>query len=245
MNERGVTLVELLVSLALSAMTFMAAMQHMGTNLHMSSGLKQLSSIYDKAQHAMSILGSSVARAGYLGCGGRSADLLTLLRGDLRAVPELNLHEPYAIYRFVDGSSDWNPSLATLPVRVGSSSTNAVDDRHGIPFTQLVPGSDLLVVRGLGFAASVVAEPVASGSFVKVRSRRTLTRGSFAAITDCRSVEIFRITGFGTYSGLPVLRRGEGLGMHDNQATKLASSGAFSTLQGDQTKVSFRGPDPG
>lgn len=232
-NEQGVTLVELLVSLALSAMSFIAAMQFMSTGLHLSSDLEQISSIYDKAQHAMSILGSSVTRAGFLGCGGRSARLSSLLRTDLQSIPELNLEAPYEIHSYQQGSL----GLAELPIRVGSASINAIDGGNGIPVAELMDGNDLLIVRGLGFAASVVAAPVAPGRSIKVDSRRSLTRRSFAAITDCETIEVFRITGLGTSSGLSVLRRGQGLGMHDNQASKLHGSQAFSNLEDNRTKV--------
>ena len=232
-KEHGVTLVELLVSLALSAMTLIVAMQAMGTSLHTRSDLRQISSLHDKAQHAMSILQSSVARAGYLGCGGRSADLVSVLRGDLRTMPELNLEQPYAIYRYHAGSV----GLGKLPLRTGGISTNAIDGRNGIPVKDLVSGNDLLILRGLSFAASVVVDPVTPGGSIKVDSRRSLTKRSFAAITDCRSIEIFRITGLGSSSGLSLLRRRGGMGKHDNQAAKLESGGAFTSIEGNRTKV--------
>ena len=232
MNQAGVTLVELLVSLALSAIALLGAMQFMSASLQSSTVIKNLSNLHDKAQHAMSLFRHSVSRAGYLGCGGRSAEISSLLREDLRLVPELNLFEPYAIYRSDLGSATWTPDLASLPIRVGGTTFNSIDGRRGIDVASLIPGNDLLVVRGLGFAASRIVEPVGVGESVKVDSRRRLGRGAFAAITDCQSLEVFRITSHGSDHGAVVLHRAGGVGAHDNHPDNLLHGKVFEHFEG-------------
>lgn len=228
MNQFGVTLVELLVSLALSAITLLAAMQFMAANLQSSVDIERLSSLLDKAQHAMSVFEQAISRAGYLGCGGGNAEISSLLRTDLRAIPELNLFEPYVIYQSAPNPLMLDSSFEGLPIRRGSTTRNAVDGRRGIRVSSLVPDNDLLVVRGLSFAAAQVLEPIGSGDSIRLASRRRIGRGDFAAIVNCRSVEVFRITSHGTEGGSAVLHRGDGLLPHDNHPVKLRSSREFA-----------------
>ena len=232
MNQAGVTLVELLVSLALSAIALLAAMQFMNGALRSSADVKNLSNLHDKAQHAMSLFRHSVSRAGYLGCGGGSVEISSLLREDLQLVPELNLFEPYAIHRSDPGSATWTPDLASLPIRAGSTTLNSIDGRRGIDVSSLIPGNDLLAVRGLGFAASRIVDPVRAGESVKVDSRRRMGRGDFAAITDCRSLEVFRITSHGSAGPAALLHRAEGAGAHDNHPGNLLHSRLFEQFEG-------------
>ncbi len=233
MRQRGVTLVELLVALALSSLTLVTAMQFLALGLGSSASIGALSSVYDKAQHAMLLFENAVKRAGYLGCGGSSSQLVSLLRGNFESIPEINLSEPYALYKWNGASLDWSPDLGELPIRTGGSTLNAVEGRNAIKVDALVPGSDVLVVRGLGYQSVPIIAPVEAGAAVPVRSRRGLTRGDFAAMSDCQYVEIFRISGYGTSGGVVRLTRTHGLGRYDNHPLKLRSSRTFSAFEGE------------
>ena len=233
MKQVGVTLVELLVTLALGSLTFVTAMQFFGAGMRANSDIGALSSLYDKAQHTMLLFGNAVKRAGYLGCGGGSSELMSLLRGNFELIPELNLLQPYRVYEWSASGPGWVPGLSELPIRVGENTVNAIDGRHAIKVDALVPGNDVIVVRGLGNRAVPITGPVGSGVAVPVASRRGLTRGDFAAISDCQYVEIFRISDYETSGGTTHLTRIQGLGNYDNHAHRLQQSLAFSTLAGE------------
>ena len=232
MKRRGVTLVELLITLALSSLTLVTAMQFLGAGLRANADVSALSSLYDKAQHAMLLFGNAVKSAGYLGCGGSSSELQSLLRGDFELIPEINLLQPYALYKWTGAGLGWSPELGEIPIRIGGSTLNAIDGRNAIRVDALVPGNDVLVVRGLGFQVVPIVGPVESGAAIRVRTRRGLTRGDFAAIGDCRHLEIFRISGYRTSGGLTRLTRNHGIGRYDNHPLKLQNSSAFSGFAG-------------
>lgn len=233
MKQRGVTLVELLVTLALSSLTLITAMQFMGTGLRTSSDIGALSSLYDKAQHAIQLIGNAVERSGYYGCAGTSAELLSLLRKSLDSIPELNLLEPYRVYKWTGVGLGWAPELSELPLQVGKVTVAAIDGRHAIKFDALVPGNDVLVVRGLGNRALSVTPGVGAGSAVSVPARRGLTAGDFAALSDCQYVEVFRISDYETSGGVTRFIRTKGLAGYDNHALKLQQSRAFESFLGE------------
>ncbi len=226
------TLVELLVSLTLSSLTLITAMELLGGGMRLNADTHVHSSLYDKAQHAMLLFGNAVKRAGFKGCGGDSAELVSLLRADLQSIPELNLYQPYAIYESNRDAPGWAPELSELPMRVGGKSINAIDGRHGIRRDRLQQGSDLLVVRGLGFDIMEITRPVAPEGAVHVVDRRGIRRGDYAAITDCRYLELHRVTGYGASGGVVRLRRAHGLGRADNHPVRLRESLAFSSFEG-------------
>ena len=232
MKQQGVTLVELLITLALSSLTLITAMQFLGGGLRANADIGALSSLYDKAQHAMLLFGNAVKRAGYLGCGGSSSDLQSLLRGDFELIPEINLFQPYALYKWTGAGLGWSPDLGEISIRIGGSTVNGIDGRNAISVDALVPGNDVLVVRGLGFQALPIVGQVGAGAAVPVRTRRGLTRGDFAVIDDCRQLEIFRISGYKTSGGLTLLTRNHGIGRYDNHPLKLQNSHAFSGFAG-------------
>ncbi len=219
-HESGLTFVELLVSISLSSMTFLAAMQLVGTSIGSSVDLAAWSNLNDKASHAMLIFEQSVARAGHLGCGGRSTTVHGLLRSELSSTPELKLSQPYAVHHF--GMSTQLSNAVELPV-----SSSAIDSRFGINVSRLVPGNDILVVRGLGYQALPLRAQTDNGEGIEVTSRRDVGSGDFVAITDCEHVEVFRITSVSDRRDYSLLRRAAGLGRHDNQASQLASRRTF------------------
>lgn len=231
-RHAGVTLVELLLSLTLSALILITAMEFLGGGMRLKAEVLALSSLHDKAQHAMLLFGNAIRRAGYRGCGGDYAEVVSLLRADLRTIPELNLYQPYTIYESNEDAAGWTPQLAELPMQVGGKSINAIDGRHGIKRNRLQQGSDLLVVRGLGFGLVEIARPVAPEGAVYVTARRGIRRGDYAAITDCRYLELHRVTGYGPSGGGVRLRRAHGLGRADNHPVRLRESLAFSSFEG-------------
>lgn len=233
MKQRGVTLVELLITLALSSLTLVTAMQFIGGGLRTNADMGALSSLFDKARHAMLLFENAVKRAGYLGCGGSTIELKSLLRGDFQSIPELNLRQPYAIYKWSGTGRGWSPDIGEIPIRLGGSTVNAIDGRHAIKVDAMVPGNDVLVVRGLGYRSVPVAAPVRSGEAVRVSSRRGISRGDFVAISDCRYLELFRVTGYETAGNLTLLTRHRGLGRYNNHPLKLPNSREFSAFEGE------------
>ncbi len=229
MKQAGVTLVELLVSLALGSLTMVTAMQFLAGGLRVHADVSALTHIHDKAHHAMSLFGNAVKRAGYLGCGGRSATLVSLLRTDMASTAELDLFEPYAIHEADGQSPRWIPDLTDLPMRVGRMTRNAIDGRNAIRRETLVPGNDLLVVRGLGFGAREVIEAVDSGGSLRVASRRGIGNGDFVALTDCEHIEIQRIHRVRASRGGWRLSRLGGSGTFDNHPLRLQDSHAFTS----------------
>ena len=222
MRDAGVTLVELLVSIALSSLTFIAAMQLVGTSLGSSADMAAWSNLHDRAAHAMLLFEQSVARAGYLGCGGQSVALQSLLRSELSAAPELHLARPYAVHHVgVNGAQSLNTTH--LPI-----SSRAVDGRFGINIHRLVPSNDILVVRGLAYQALPLRTQTSAGGRIEVAARRGVVAGDFVALTDCQHLEVFRVTNVIDRSDHSLLARASGLRRHDNHAGRLAASRVFS-----------------
>ncbi|MCY4041551.1 MAG: hypothetical protein OXF72_09875 [Gammaproteobacteria bacterium] len=222
MRSAGVTLVELLVSIALSSLTFVAALQLVGASLGSSADMAAWSNIHDKASHAMLLLKESVARAGYLGCGGRGIAVHSLLRSELSAVPELSLLRPYAVHH-VGANALQSLSAQHLP-----TAARAIDGRFGINVARLLPGNDLLVLRGLAYQALPLRVQTSAGGHIEVADRRGIVAGDFVAVTDCQHLELFRITSVAERSDHSLLARSAGLRPHDNHASRLAASRMFA-----------------
>ena len=232
MRQSGVTLVELLVSIALSALTLVAALQVVGTGLGSSADSAAFASVNDKAHHTMLLIGSAVRRAGYLGCGGPTTEIRDLLRAPLADSPELDLSHPYEVLRIAP-EGEASPDLSRLP----SSAANSVDGRFGINVDQLLPGNDALIVRGLGFRALPLLSDTVAGAAIKVPSRRGISRGDFVAISDCQHLQVFRLSGYQERSDHSLLRRASGLGSHDNQASKLLAGRSFTVTSRSQPRL--------
>ena len=232
--NRGLSLVELLLALALGLVVTLGLAQQYAGGRASASGLREQADAQDSGRYALAFLRQSAAAAGHLGCGGRTVRLRSVLNGAWDDLFEFNLRLPVQGFDYQgNGAStnldDWMPSLAPLPRQAGGSAVNALKKGTGIRLGRLAPGSDLIVFRRLQQPVFALAAELAGSGDPVVRKSAggRLRAGEVALISNCEQAAMFRITRVASAGpGQSVLRRAPGSGPYDNEGGRsLSESG--------------------
>ena len=201
-RQRGLTLVELMVSLTLGLLITLA-IGYLYTNSRQSYRLNDnVARMQENGRHAMEVISRDVRMAGYWGCAGRTIST---------PVNTLNNATDYA-YKFgtpvegheATGTSTWVPAPdASIP--------------------GVVSGTDILTVRGTyGHAVTVLQHPGGNppgSADLKVSVGSGLAKDDIVLVSDCSNAAIFQITHINTSASMENVVHNTGTGTPGN-ATK-------------------------
>ena len=200
-RQTGFSLVELMISLALSAVLTVGIIQLFSANSDSYNLLQGQSRMQESARFAMSFIGRAVRVAGYRGC---FSDILALnMTMDSNNMPyEYDVRK--AIQGFnAAGGANWSPSINILPTTTGGSDTNVYGQvaskvGNGIDTSQIVQGTDILTTRNMSTDEARLTQsmPTSTEDIVVATPANGFTFGvdHFAMIEDCEKATVFRVT---------------------------------------------------
>lgn len=187
-RQRGMSLVEVMIALALGAFITLGIVQLFTANresYQMNLGQARLQ---ENARFALDFLSQSVRVAGYTGCSSR-VEPRVLVRDGGGSVP--SMYDPSeGITAHSGGADGWSPALTGLPAGVSPAA-----------------GTDVLVLKsaageGISFEPQT-ADPAAT-SFVELPADCTddscpgYEPGSVLMASDCRKSTVFMVTHYNT-----------------------------------------------
>jgi type IV pilus assembly protein PilW len=200
-GERGVTLVELMISLTLGLLLTGAIMQIFLRNRVTYAFSDGLSQIQEHARFALDHVANSTRMAGSIGCPVDVAitnDLAAAnpFRDDLASGLqgyEANGTGAGEIYAAVD--------VDPMPLDDPNAWTPALPPELSDP-ALVIPGSDVLVVRNVSGASSALVSPFRDATQLHVGSPVDFLAGEVLVVTDCQKAALFQAsavtaTGFG------------------------------------------------
>lgn len=222
-RQRGLSLVELMISLAISSLVTLGLIQMFTANQETSALLRGQATLGESGRFAMEMLSRSVRKANYRGCNSKR-----VLEDTIDTVPyEFSLD--LGIRGFngnADGST--SPQLSTLlvPRTSGTSDTNVYspnsESQTGVDLDALVAGTDVLTVwfaSGTEYTTDSVTQPLntgAEGILLDVSPADIagdLARYHVALINDCAVENMIVITNINNVSGQAELEHTAGAGI--------------------------------
>jgi type IV pilus assembly protein PilW len=202
-NQRGVTLVELMVSMTLGLIILGSAMQVFSANKQSFRFSKALARVQEDGRFAMQSMARDIRMASYVGCSSRQQlDVNTVATG---APPSVDLGT--ALFGYDNGAGWW--SGVTPPQDHVGLDLTVCDAVGGGNATCQV--SDIVqVMRGSETAAALAVDMASAGDTVRVRQTdfddfeppvavagAAPTAEDLVLITDCRRADLFRTTASG------------------------------------------------
>ena len=173
--QRGLSLIELMIGLLLSAMLLWGVLQVFDANRRTSNLQLGFSSIQERGRLATDILARELRNAAFTGCVANTGNITSYLDQSSSAYVA-NVHN------FFSGNAiDGNNNVTTLTIGA----------------TGVVAGTDTLSVRGAVDACAGVGrmlDPTAVGE-IRVSGECDLPVGEVAMVANCLAADIFTISG--------------------------------------------------
>ncbi len=233
---KGLSLVEMMISLATGSVLILGVIQLYGANADTYRLVMGGSRMQESAMFALDFIGRDIRRAGYRGCAPAGEPAWWI--ADPGALPyEYDLLLGVQGYDAAGGDS-WSPSL------------DDVSDRHegsvadfGIPKEDIVPGTDVLTLRHvvqqdleikLVEAMATANEPMRVYAPVNGAAGLGFDEQRLVFISDCEKAAIVRITDIAEVANAPQITLGHDPG--------LAVGGGFeagSVVAGIETHVYY------
>lgn len=201
-RQVGFSLVELMVSLVISAVVTLGVMQLFTANSESYRLLQGQSRMQESARFALNFIGQGVYKANYRGCFSNPAAMFTTL-------DEVNIPYEFDLRRGVEGfnggiGANWLPSVNSLPTTVGGVDDNVFEtgagegDGNGIDISAVIHGTDILTVRNVSLVDHRLAVQMPNSTeeitVVTPVDDFEFAVDYLAMIHDCEKATIFRIT---------------------------------------------------
>ncbi|MBT4162160.1 MAG: prepilin-type N-terminal cleavage/methylation domain-containing protein [Gammaproteobacteria bacterium] len=227
-RQRGLSLVELMISLAISSMVTLGLIQMFTANQDTSQLLRGQATLGESGRFAMEMIGRSVRRANYRGCNSKRA-----LEDTIDTVPyEFSLDNGLQGYEGSAGGT-WTPDFSTtlMPRTSGATDTNvyapASETGTGVDLAKLQDGTDVITIWFAGpteYAVDTAAQALTSGSEAILLEASTtdiaadLAQFHVSFISDCATENMIVITAITNVSGQAQLAHlaGSGVGLTQN-----------------------------
>lgn len=190
-RQLGVTLIELMISLLLGLLLTAGMVQVFGSNRQTYEFTQALSRIQENARFALDHMAYNTRMAGYSGCLSdvkvyNNLNTPTDFRDDLQnGVQGHNANGTAVGQSFTAATTDPAPSsdvnawTPALPAELNN---------------RVIPGSDVLVVRGVGGAPHPLVAPFNNSAQLFVNNPHDFTLGEILVVTDCQKASIFQLT---------------------------------------------------
>ena len=221
-QDRGFSLLELLIAAALGVVLIAAVVQLFAGSSRGNAVLAGQALLQESARHAVALLSRSARNAGYLGCGGRDG-LVNALNGTWQRIVEFDVSRP--VEGFDGRGATWTPDIGTLPT-TGSTALAFAGNR--IDLAELRTGSDVVVFRRLEAPARPIARSLATildpvtgqgeDPLVTVDDGFAFKADDFVVVSDCKQSALFRIGTINTVGRVATLSRPPTSGPFGNRA---------------------------
>lgn len=214
--QHGMTLVELLVAITLSALLIGGVLQIYASSSQTYRVQENIGHIQEGGRFAQDVLSRDLRMVGYRGCAGPDIEINNLLNN--ASAFNWNFDEP--IMGFTHDGSNWKPALPTLL----NSLVPVPDTQSDILVLRMVNDRNAVLERQPGLQSNTPGSPAAS---LKVAPGHDLSQFDIVMATDCTQASIFQITGpanLGPTSTTIV---------HNTGATSVPPGNASTNLGGD------------
>lgn len=179
-NNKGFSIIELMVAMVLGLLILGGAISMLSTNKRIYSTQEMMSRLQENARFGTEILIRDIRMAGYSGCSDSISDVLNHVNGASDDDDMFNFENA------VEGSEsagNWQPS----------NSSGGVSD--------IVANTDAISVRYLNPLGISISSPMPNVSAeLKVTSVGNLQDGDVIAVSDCDSADIMQLTAVQTAS---------------------------------------------
>ncbi len=233
-RESGLSLVELMISLAISSLVTVGLIQMFTASQESADLLRGQAAVGESGRFAMEMMARSIRQSGNRGCNSKRE-----IENTIGTVPyEFSLTNGVQGLEGDPASMNWTPSFGLLnfPLTSGASDTNVYspngESGTGVPEDDLVQGSDILTVWFADPTTYSVdpAAAIASGTedirlchrnaatatacnVTKAMVEEDIERYHIALINDCATENMIVITNIATDSGLASLQHSAGAGV--------------------------------
>jgi type IV pilus assembly protein PilW len=190
-QQRGMTLVELLVALVLSLFLVGGIVQIFIGNRVTFAFNDGLSRIQENARFSLEHIAFNSRMAGYSGC-----------LSDVTVFNNLTAPNPFRddIANGITGHNANGTGVGqsyTAAAMDPAPSSNATNWTPALPTelnNRVIPGSDVLIVRGAAGAASSLVAPFSDPSQLTIATPHTFVNGEILVVADCQKASIFQLT---------------------------------------------------
>ena len=190
-NQRGVTLVELMVAMLLGLVLVAGTIQVFTGNRITYEFTDGLARIQENSRFTLDHIAFNARMSGYRGCLANLAVFNNLnapnaYRDDIEnGLVGHNANGTGAAETFAAGSKDPAPS------------TDPTDWTPALPpelNNRVVPGSDVLIVRSISGPANTMQAPFSTATGLFIPNTHDFVAGEILVATDCRKASIFQLT---------------------------------------------------
>jgi type IV pilus assembly protein PilW len=191
-GQRGVTLVELLVSLALGLLLTAGIIRVFAGNRVTYAFTESLSRIQENARFSLDHMAYTTRMAGYSGC-----------LSDVAVHNNLNDAGNAFKYDIENGVQGYDANGTGVGETFAPAATNPAPPGVAANWSPALPdelkdvviaGSDVLVVRGISGSANGLVTPFSDSAQVFVAPSHGFLTGEILVSTDCQKASIFQVT---------------------------------------------------
>lgn len=198
-RQRGMSLVELMVAITISAMLLAGTISVFVGNKRISREINETGLLQENGRFALQYLFEAIRMSGHVGC---SDDPLRLNNG-LKDIPGTGvlMDMQNMVEGFEAGQASWAPSAGTEVVtslpNPPFTGTTSPSSGTALTVTNLEPGTDALTlryIRGTGFPLNSDMGVEADSINIAINTTG-FGVGDIVAVHDCGGADVFKITG--------------------------------------------------
>jgi len=184
-NERGMTIVELMVAVAVGLVLMTIAFSIFLSNKQTAEITEDLGRLQESGRFAIEQLSRDLRMAGHWGCHDGGPDVVVnTLNGAAGGSVFNNVN---SIEGFEQGTTAWQPSLGT-------------DVTASVPLSGVVAGTDAVSIRymsGAGFNPTTAMAAINSN--LQVVASAGFRQGDVLMVSDCQGAHVFQVTNANAY----------------------------------------------
>ena len=223
MAARGFSLIELMLALALGLVVVTGIVQLFIGNSQTYTVLNGQSRLQENARFGFEFITQAARSAGYFGCAPEDVNIVNGLNApNWSVIPEFDVSAPVQGHDGV-GGGNWNPALATLPRTSGGASANVYINGNGIDITEVVDGTDVLVLRAMVppiRRLTQVLQPTEDPVVEAPGGDNAFEVDDIIMVADCEQAAVLRVTGAAVAANEATLTHAVGgAGLYENSAT--------------------------
>jgi type IV pilus assembly protein PilW len=184
MRQKGFSIVELMIAIALSLLLGIGIFQVFTSNQQSARLTQALVEVQDTGRLSLDLIARDIRNAGYWGCAGA----LNRVNSTIDA-----------------GGIDYDADIHGIGIAGNQGGVSAMDDvAAGVTIDgfNVVAGTDVLQLRSMASDGLSIAKPmptVAAALFVT--DNNSFAQGDVLAVSDCQSADVFQITNVNTSGG--------------------------------------------
>lgn len=208
-RQRGLSLVELMVALAISTLILIGLVQVFISSRLIYNTDEGVARLQENGRFAMEFLARDIRMAGNIGClGNIPGDADALLSKTINYIDSTTISEVFDLTRGgiegfeYDGTAPTNTYSLTNLYPATTVTTNISPALVTNLATGTVRGSDILVLRFMDGDGAGLVSPYTNGAQVFVEQPNSLQDDQVMIVTDCKRASIFQATTVSSGTGV-------------------------------------------